>query len=210
MPAAATPAPGPLIACPDCDLLLRGGEAAPVGAVVRCPRCGAELFRVRAEGFDKAFALILTALILLLIANAFPIVGLNLQGHRIEATLLGAAHRLWAAEMPILALLVGLTTVFIPAAELLAMLWLVYPLRGGRRPPGFAWIMRGLHMTHPWGMVEVFLLGVLVSLVKLAHLAEVLPSIGIWAYGALMLLFTALGASFDSRKLWHAWAEARP
>ena len=70
--------------------------------------------------------------------------------------------------------------------------------------------MRGLHMAHPWGMVEVFLLGVLVSLVKLAHLAEVLPSIGIWAYGALMLLFTALGASFDSRKLWHAWAEARP
>lgn len=199
-----------LISCPDCDLLIDADIPAIIGASIRCPRCETELFRVRTGSFERPLAFAATALILFLIANVFPIVGLNLQGHLIEVTLIGAAQQLWKADMQYLGGLVGLTTIIIPLFELLAVMWLISPLTRGRRPPGFSALVRIMHITHPWGMVEVFMLGVLVSLVKLAHLAQVIPGVGIWAYGGVMLLITAIGASYDQRMLWHAWEEARP
>jgi paraquat-inducible protein A len=202
--------PEQLIACPECDLLIDVDVDAPLGASVRCPRCDAELFRVRAKSFERTLALTISALILLLLANVFPVVGLNIQGHRIDATLIGAAIRLWDADMPLLAGLVASTTIAIPAFELGAVLWMAWSLWRGRRPAGFVTIIRMMHFTHPWGMVEVFMLGILVSLVKLAHLAEVLPGVGIVAYGGVMLLVTAIGASYDQRKLWQTWEGARP
>lgn len=198
------------IACPDCDLLIDLVIDAQIGASVRCPRCGAELFRVRAESFENTLALTLAALILLLLANVFPVVGLNIQGHRIDATLIGASICLWDADMPLLAGLVALTTITIPAFELCAVLWIAFPLWRGRRPAGFIAIVRLMDFTHAWGMVDVFMLGILVSLVKLEHLAEVLLGVGIVAYGGVMLLIAAIGASYDQRVLWQAWEGARP
>lgn len=199
-----------LIACPDCDLLIDDVADAPVGASVRCPRCDTELFRVREKSFERALALSLGALILLLLANVFPVVGLNIQGHRIDATLIGAASRLWDADMPLLAGLIAATTIAIPCFELFSVLWLAWPLSRGRRPLGFVILVRMMHFTHPWGMVEVFMLGILVSLVKLVHLAEVLPGVGIVAYCGVMFLITAISASYDQRALWQAWEGARP
>ena len=51
-------------------------------------------------------------------------------------------------------------------------------------------------------MVEVFLLGTLVSLAKLAHLAHVQPGIALWSFAALMVLLAAAAAAFDPHALW--------
>jgi paraquat-inducible protein A len=51
-------------------------------------------------------------------------------------------------------------------------------------------------------MVEVFMLGVLVSLVKLAHLATIHAGTALWAFGALMMTFAAVAMSFDPRAVW--------
>jgi paraquat-inducible protein A len=53
-----------------------------------------------------------------------------------------------------------------------------------------------------WSMVEVFLLGVLVALVKLLHLASVVPGVALWSFGAMMLLHAAAWSAFDARALW--------
>ena len=183
----------------------------PVGAgTVRCPRCGAVLYRVSRDALERSLALTCAALLLLLIGNLFPLVGLNIQGHHVETTVLGAARQLWRDDMPLIALVLLATTVLMPLIELGALVWLLLPLRSGRRPPGFIALFRALQLAHPWAMVEVFILGVLVSLVKLSHLADVLPGPAIWCFGALMLVLTALSSLFDSRALWQAWEAASP
>jgi paraquat-inducible protein A len=50
---------------------------------------------------------------------------------------------------------------------------------------------------------------VLVSLVKLAHLAGIVPGIALWSFGALMLVMAAISAVFDPRALWQAAGTAR-
>ena len=53
------------------------------------------------------------------------------------------------------------------------------------------------------------MLGVLVSLVKLAHLAGVVPGIALWSFAALMFVMTAVAAVFDPRDLWARVEAAR-
>jgi paraquat-inducible protein A len=73
----------------------------------------------------------------------------------------------------------------------------------GQVPQGLAPILRVLQTVRPWSMTQVFMLGVLVSLVKLAHLAHVVPGIGLWSVGGLILLLTAAVSSFNLHDLWN-------
>lgn len=191
----------PLVACHECDLLQREVPL-PAGGVARCGRCGAELYRDRPASLDRALALTAGALLLFAIANSFPILGLALQGQVINTTLYNTVDRLWDEDMKSVAALVFATTIAMPALELGALAYLLLPVRLGRVPPQFALVFRALQAVRPWGMVEVFMLGVLVSLVKLAHLAGVVPGVALWSFAALMLVMAAISAVFDPRALW--------
>lgn len=198
------------IACHDCDLLLTPLTLDEARSQALCPRCGARLYACHRDRLEKILALALAALILLVTAICFPIVGLDIQGHYAETTVLDAVHALWREERELLAGLVLFTTVLMPLFELAAIVWLVLPLSRGWRPWGFARVFRGFRLAQPWAMVEVFVLGVLVSLVKLSHLADVLPGAAMGCFGGLMALLAALSVLIDPQALWQAWDAARP
>lgn len=198
-----------LAACPECDLLLQEVLDVPAGDFAGlCPRCGACVYRSRRNGLDSALALVCAALVLLLAGSALPIVGLDLGGQRVETTIIGATGALWHEGMPMVAAWVLLTTVLVPLLQLIVLMWMVLPLRFGRRPPAFTVLCRALQIARPWAMVEVFILGILVALVKLAHLADVLPGAAAWCFGGLMLVLPSLNAVIGERELWSAWESA--
>jgi len=190
-----------LLACPECDLL-QHDVPSPRPCKALCARCGAVLYQRGDGGLERTLALTVTALVLLALANAFPILTLELQGERTTATLGGAAAELWSQDMPLVALLVLFMALVMPLAELAALAYLLVPLRNGIRPPGFAEVFRLVQFASRWGAVEVFVLGALVSLVKLGHLADVEPGVALASYGALMLVMASIEASFDPRELW--------
>ncbi len=201
-------APRALLACPDCDLLQREPEPAD-RTVVTCARCGSVLYRDKPDTVDRTLAFALGASVLFIVANAFPIVGMTIEGRSNTVSLPGALVALWHQDMQLVAGLVGLTTLLAPGLVLAALLYLVLPLHFGRQPPGVPLILRTLDSIQPWGLVEVFMLGLLVSLVKLEMYAKVVPGVALWAFGALLLVFTAMAAAFDPRSLWARIGTAR-
>ena len=194
------PAPR-LIACHECDLLQRE-IILPPGGVACCRRCGAALYRNKPDSLDRTLALTLTAAVLLIVANLFPVVGLEAQGNRTSTTLFGTVRTLYDDEMRSVAALVFVTTILMPLLDVGAMLYMLLPLRLGWVPKGLPAMFRLVQTVRPWGMVEVFMLGTLVSLAKLGHIAHVLPGIALWSFGALMFLVAAAAASFDADDLW--------
>ncbi len=200
--------PGALVACHECDLLQREVALAP-GAAARCARCGATLYARPKHDLDYPLAWALAAAVLLVVANANPIVTLDISGIRTAATLWGAVRTLHDQEMSGVAALVLGTAMVAPAVAIAGMLYVLAPLRLGRVVPGFARIVRTIDHASPWGMVEVFVLGIIVSLVKLAHLATVIPGTGLWAFAALMLVSIAAAASYDPHDLWARYERAR-
>ena len=100
------------------------------------------------------------------------------------------------------AALVGVTTLLFPLLELAMILIVLVPLRLGRVSPRLAPFFRLVRSVQPWGMVEVFLLGMLVSLVKLSHLATVILGTAFWAMAALIVVLTFAARAFDTRLVW--------
>jgi paraquat-inducible protein A len=54
----------------------------------------------------------------------------------------------------------------------------------------------------PWGMVEVFLLGLLVSMIKLNKLATLVPGWSLWSYIALIIVMTMMFAGLNPKDIW--------
>jgi len=190
-----------LIGCHECDLLQRETDL-PDGGTACCARCGAVLYRRRPRTFDRALVYAVTAAILFVIGNSFPVLGLEMNGDTIETTLYSAGRSLYDQDSRFVAVLVWVTTIVMPGLDIAAMLYLLLPLRLGRRPPGVVPVFRLLHAVRPWGMVEVFILGVLVTLVKLAHLAHAIPGIALASLSLLMFAIAAAASSFDDHEFW--------
>ena len=192
---------GTLTACHECDLLQREPVLQP-GGVACCRRCHAVLYRHTPDSLERGLAYTIGAAILFITANMFPIVGLEVQGNLNAASLYGAVETIWNNDMKGVASLVFATTILIPAAEISLMLYVLLPLKFGRLPMELASILRILQSIRPWSMTQVFILGVLVALVKLTHLAHVVPGISLWAFGGLIVLLTAAVANFNTHELW--------
>ena len=194
-----------LLICEDCDTVYRR-RPLERREVARCARCGAELDRHRGLTVNALLALILTAMIVFVQANVWPIFTLGLSGQFNATTLWGVIVVMWQQGAQVISLLVAATLFFFPMAKMLVMGWLLWFARAGRRAPGFAPLMVALHRIGPWTMSEVFVLGALVAIVKAHQFFEVIADPGIYAYGALTLLITIF-SGVDMRQLWEQTPE---
>ena len=202
------PVPPSLVACPDCDLLNR--LDGPAAATLLCARCGAVLRRHRPNSIDRTLALVVAALLLFALANAFPFLAMQTGGLVQETTLLSGVHELWRQDLRLLAALVFCTCVLVPAAQLIGLGTILLPLRLGRRPPpGATRILRLVQAAAPWGMMEVFMLGILVALVKLGHMATIVPGVSVFSFAALIVVMAAALSTLDPALVW-ARLDPRP
>ena len=196
-----------LIACRECDLLQRE-IVLPPGGTACCCRCGAILHRSKPDSLDRTLAFTVGAAVLFILANVFPVVGLEAQGNRTSTTLFGTVRTLHDQGMTSVAVLVFVTTILMPMLDIGAMLYMLLPIRLGVVPKGLPAMFRLIQTVRPWGMVEVFMLGTLVSLAKLSHIAAVRPGIALWSFGMLMFLVAAAAASFEAHDFWAQVAAA--
>lgn len=197
-----------LIACHECDLLHRV-EPLPEGAVARCTRCGAVLYRQQRNSLDRSLALTMAGLIVFVLANAFPLLVFKLQGQVKEATLMTGVRDLYAQGWGEVGLVVFITSILVPFIYLLGMLYILVPLKFNRVPRHLAEVFRFVRTLQPWGMVEVFMLGILVSIVKLMKMATIVPGISLYCFAVLIFILAGSMASLDPRIIWERLERVR-
>jgi paraquat-inducible protein A len=194
-----------VIVCSSCDLAHRAGPSSGSQAT-RCARCRAPLQRAENGSIDTAIALTVTAALLFVFANAYPLVEIYVNGTTRSSTLLGAALGLYQQNHLWLAALVFVTTVAGPLLQIACLLYLLIPLRRKRQAPGQGTIFRMLNQLRRWTFIEVFMLGCLVALVRVAAYARVVPGVALWSCGLLMLTLAALTSRTTAGQFWR-WVE---
>ena len=193
-----------LVVCEECGLAHRW-RAVARGETARCTRCEAVLGRPHRLSIDAVLALTVAAGAAYLMAINTPLLSLSLRGGSESTTLPAAIWDAWQSGTPVVAVVAALTALVAPAAFIALRLYVLFPLSLGKKVPGFAWCVRALHQAGRWNMVEVFTVGVLLSLVRLAGLADASPGPGLFALGAM----TALFAAIESAGLKHLWWSIR-
>lgn len=188
-------------ACHFCDTL-HEFRRVPEGEAARCVRCGAVLYQNRRASLPRAAAFSLAALLAMVLMHSFPFLVMDAASLRRSLTLFGAASSFSQQGMPELGAAVVMFTVVAPFVLAGGMLYVTLPLLFGRALPFARTVTKWMYFSEPWNMAEVFLLGVLVSLLKIAKVAEVHFGIGFWACCAVMICLAAAVAGIDREELW--------
>jgi paraquat-inducible protein A len=197
-----------LIACHECDLVHRLG-ALTENTAARCTRCGATLVQRKPDTLRRCLAFAIAGLILFLIANIFPFLAFKVEFQMRQTTLITGILELYRQGYPQVAAVVLATTIVAPAVQLISVLFLVVPLMRGYMPRWVPHTLRLVKMAQPWSMMEIFMIGILVALVKLSKMARIEPGIAIFSFFGLICVMAALTAALDTHWIWEKWSSQR-
>jgi len=193
---------GRRLACPECDVLLTLPPLQKREKAM-CPRCGHTLLRHRANGLLDSMAYSLAALVLLSWSLYYPFLGFSTQGQVKTMSLLEAGSSLVSSHEYILGAMVIFFIIVAPALLLITVLVLGLSVQRGR-PSKFAPVLgHTFYEISHWNMVEVFVVGVLVSLSKIATMATVEIGTGFWSFVGFSLCMLLAVNSLDRHELWH-------
>ncbi|MEN3111686.1 paraquat-inducible protein A [Uliginosibacterium paludis] len=194
-----------LVVCEHCDHVFERVELQR-HEVAHCEVCGAVLYRAGRLNLDQWLALTLTAAMIFLLANCYPVIRIQLQGMSREVTLWQSFAAMGHSSAALIAIPSALTVILIPMLQIILLGWVLLFARAGQRAPGFAHAMKLLDSLRPWSMLEVCLLGALVSVIKLSSQVAVVVGVGTWALAALTILLTLI-ANRDIHWLWELTSE---
>ncbi|EHY76461.1 paraquat-inducible protein A [Stutzerimonas stutzeri ATCC 14405 = CCUG 16156] len=197
-----------LAACPECDLLMLKPDLS-LGQVAECPRCSCELFRLRHRIVGPGLALVLAALLLYFPANFLPIMRLNLLGRVTDDTVWSGVLSLYSSGMQGVAVVVFLCSMAVPLLKLLCQLAVLLCIALDRAKPLGMLLYRTYHHLREWGMLEVYLLGILVSIIKLRDMAELSLGIGLGCFVGLLVVQVWLELVMSPHQVWEALSERR-
>jgi paraquat-inducible protein A len=190
-----------LVQCHDCGEFYKVRSLRP-RYKGKCGRCGATLYQARDPGHERSLYLSLTALILFVMANAFPFMTLTVEGRVEVNTLFSGVRSLYESGLWPLAVLVFATSILCPLLKIAATLYVLLPYHFGRRLPGITTAFRYLEILRPWAMTEVYLLGVFVAYVNLSDIGRLELGVAVYSFGALFIAMIASDAFLNSQAIW--------
>ena len=196
------------LCCHECDEISRIPLPHRPGRY-QCPNCGHTIFRYWPGMIEKIYALNLAALFLFIVTNLFPFLTFEVLGNSAEATFTTAIRYLYHEEDYLLAVAVMMTTLVVPAMRILLYLVIFAPIYHGVVPRYTAGALKLLEATLPWGMLDVFLVGVLVSIVKLVKMGTIIPGTSLWAFAVMILIMAYIQSIFDPHPIWEKIDEVR-
>ncbi len=192
----------PGLGCPACDLLLTDQPAA-AGKTQRCPRCGTALNDRGSGNVESVLALCLTGLLLYLPAMLMPLMSISMMGHTDAANLVEGVAGLFLQGYWPLALVFSFTAVLAPLLNLLLLGTVAFALHFKRGPrERVARALRWYGHLREWGMLEVYMIGILVAAIKLLNMADVRYGFGLAAFVGLLACTLAAAALFNRDLAW--------
>ena len=181
-----------------------------VGHKASCVRCGSLLYKNSEDSVQTTLALAFTGLIFFVVTNAYPLLALRVEGRVQETRLLSSVGYFFENGMYALSILMLVTCILVPLFQLTALIYILTPMTRGRLAPYTAPMFRLLQTLMPWGMIEVFLLGLLVSMIKLNKLATLVPGWSLWSYIGLIFVMTVMFSRFNPKDVWARVPLSRP
>lgn len=185
--------------CHDCGLTCRLTDR-------DCPRCEAPLHQRKPNSIARTWALLITALILYLPANALPVMYTDMFGSGSENTILSGVVEFWKEGAWDIALLIFIASVVVPCMKffVLGLLLICAQRRSRWAMRERAQLYRFIETIGYWSMLDVLVVALVAALVQFRALSTIEPRLGILFFGLVVVLTMLASMSFDPRLTWDA------
>jgi len=190
-----------LIACQQCDALYDKPELKQ-GQRVQCVRCGNTMAERKVDSIERSFYWSLTGLLLLIPAIFLPIMGVTLAGQYHHASLIDCIVVLIDRGFFMIATLVFLFALAVPIVRLFGAFYITYCVKFNKLKPSLLSFFRAFHHLDNWAMLNVFMLGIVVSMYKLVDDTELSVNMGLLAFILLLISSTMTSSSLDQDYIW--------
>jgi paraquat-inducible protein A len=187
--------------CHECDVLMRLPRGA-VSSTFRCPRCSSPIKGHGSGGLAKPAAAVAAGLIFFWPANFLPILSMSILGIKSTHTMIGAVRVMAGSEMIPVSLMVLFCSVLAPLLEFSLLGLVLAQVFMGRNILSLPTLFRFYTYLDSWAMLEVYMIGLLVSVIKLIGMASVTPGIGLVCFVGMMLANIAVKVNLDHHLVW--------
>jgi paraquat-inducible protein A len=187
--------------CLACEQLNRAPAKADAAS---CARCGAAIHARKPNSFRRAWALLISAMILYIPANILPVLHTGSIFETQTDTILSGVMHLWRTGSGGLAAILFIASIVVPLAKIASLSFLVWTAQRASkwRPDRRALLYRATAYIGRWSMVDIFVGAVLVALVQFGAFASIEPAPGAIAFGLVVVLTMLASISFDPRSTW--------
>lgn len=191
-----------MVACQSCLLVCEDTLTAQPDAC--CPRCGHGLRRRLPDSIARAWALLITAIVLYIPANLLPMMYTSKLGVGEDSTILRGIVEFWQEGQYAIALLIFVASVLVPCGKFLALFVLLRAARPGVSPEAARQtrLFHLLEIVGYWSMLDVLTVGWGVALGVFGALSDAQPRIGILFFGLVVMLTMMASLSLDPRLIW--------
>lgn len=186
--------------CHECDLPVEVGDLA-AGHKAVCPRCGFVLSRAHTNAIDRMLIFSITALVCLVFSNLLGFVQMGVQGQERKITLFETVQVLFELDEFALAAFMLIVIIGLPALFIGVISWLAISIKLERVSRQTINLLHFVGFLRFWNMAEIFFLGILISMVKVASLAHISVGFSFWAYGLFNLFLIAAMMHVDKFQL---------
>jgi len=190
-----------VMVCPECDLLLEGMEVEP-GRKLVCPRCRCRLLAPVANSVEKTLALSLTGLLLFFPGIFLPLLSLDIIGLESSGSIFTSARALVETGYVFTGVAVFLTSILIPIIKLMILFLVSLQIFFKRADRSTIFMFRSYKFLDEWGMLEVYMIGILVTIIKLLHMAKVQYDAGFYCFIGLLSATILSSVFLDEHHFW--------
>ncbi len=196
-------------ACPGCDLLMPKITTPPPGTKVECPRCGAEIYRHKNNSVSRTLALGIAGLLLYLPAIFLPLMTFKTLGMSDSGNVLDSIMGFFSQGYFFAASIVLISAVIFPLMKLSLLVTISLCIKLQRFPTVLPQLFRLYIHLDEWGMVEVYLLGIMITIIKMYSTVDILYGPGFFSFIGLVLLTMGSSAVLDKTTFWRCLEEQR-
>ena len=185
--------------CQVCGLLARD-----TGEKQKCIRCYSPLHYRKKNSLETTWALLIAAFVLLIPANIYPVMTVIRFGQGEPNTILSGVLHLIESGMWGLAMIVFVASIVVPVMKLIILCFLLISVQKKSlwRPRDRTLLYRVTEIVGAWSMVDIYLVGLLSSLVSLDALSTIRPGIGAIFFASVVVITMFAAHSFDPRLMW--------
>lgn len=170
----------------------------------QCPRCGSAMHLRKTDSIHRTLALLITACILYIPANIYPIMVTDQLGTSTDSTIIGGVLLLISMDSIPIAAVIFIASVMVPVGKIISMFYLCFTVSRGSSvsPRQLTIAYRMTEFIGKWSMVDVFVVAILVALIQLGGILVIRPGIAAVAFAGLVMVTMVAAESFDPRLFW--------
>ncbi|MBU1455159.1 MAG: paraquat-inducible protein A [Proteobacteria bacterium] len=175
---------------------------APAGKKVYCPRCNTPMYQQKTDSVTKVIAITFSGLIAYTPAIFLPLLTLDAMGMSKSGSIFSAFLSFYHQKYFFVAVMVFLTSIFFPLFKLSLLFSVALQIKLRIYSPSLPYLLRTAHHLDEWGMPEIYLIGVFVTIIKISSMATIHYDLGFFCFLFLVLTTIASASALDSRTFW--------